>query len=130
MWKTSLLAFAFFGPCFSQATPPKARVEGRVINQTGTPLGNATVALLGNNRTPAAPLPPAYTATSTAAGGFVFEDVEPNSYRLFVQCTGYLEFVFIQPDGKVAIPIAAGERRSIEVKMTAQSFISGTISDE
>ena len=100
-----------------------------MINQAGQPLNNATVALVGNNRTPAAAIPPAYRATSNAAGEFVFEDVEPNVYRLFAQHTGYLEFVFTQPDGRVVIPIALGERKSIEVKMTAQSFISGKITD-
>ena len=129
MWRIALLTLAFVGCCFAQAAPPKARAEGRVVNQAGQPLSNATVALVGNNRTPAAPLPPSYTTTSNAAGGFVFEDVEPNTYRLFAQHTGYLEFVFTQPDGKVVIPIALGDRKSIEVKMTAQSFISGKITD-
>jgi protocatechuate 3,4-dioxygenase beta subunit len=104
-------------------------VEGRVINQAGKPLNNTTVALVGNNRTPAAALPPAYSTTSNATGDFVFEDVEPNTYRLFAQHTGYLEFYFTQPDGTVSIPVAQGDRKSIEVKMTAQSFISGKITD-
>jgi Carboxypeptidase regulatory-like domain len=129
MWHIALLALACFGSCFAQAAPPQARVEGRVVNQAGQPLSNATVALLGNNRTPAAPLPPSYTTTSNAAGGFVFEDVEPDTYRLFARHTGYLEFVFTQPDGKVVIPIARGDRRILEVKMTRQSFVSGRVTD-
>jgi protocatechuate 3,4-dioxygenase beta subunit len=100
-----------------------------VINQEGNPLSNATVALMGNNRTPAAPLPPSYSTTSDASGAFSFPDVEPNTYRLFAQRTGYLEFVFANPDGTVVIPIAQGDQKSIQVKMTAQSFISGKISD-
>ncbi len=100
-----------------------------MVNQAGDPLSNATIALVGNNRTPAAPLPPSYTTTSNAAGGFVFEDVEPNTYRLFARHTGYLEFVFTQPDGKVVIPIARGDRKNLEVKMIRQSFISGRVTD-
>jgi hypothetical protein len=130
MWRAALLTLTFFGACFAQVTPPKARVEGRVINQAGQPLGSATVALVGNNRTPEAPLPPAYTTTSSAAGDFAFEGVEPNTYRLFAQRAGYLEFVFTQPDGRVVIPIAEGERKSVEVKMTAPSFLSGKVTDE
>ena len=115
--------------CFAQTAPPKTRVEGRVINQAGKPLNNATVVLLGNNRTTAAPLPPSYTATSDAGGIFSFPDVEPNVYRLFAQRTGYLEFFFANSDGTVVIPLALGEWKSIEVKMTPQSFISGKITD-
>jgi hypothetical protein len=129
MWIAALLTFTFLGACFAQGATPKARVEGRVINQAGQPLGNATVALVGNNRTREVPLPPAYTTTSSAAGDFSFEDVEPNTYRLFAQRAGYLEFVYTQPDG-VVIPIARGERKSIEVKMTAPSFLSGKVTDE
>jgi len=100
-----------------------------VINQADKPLSNATLALLGNNRTPAAPLPPAYNTTSDANGAFSFPDVEPNTYRLFAQRSGYLEFIFANPDGTVVIPMAAGQQKSIELKMTAQSFISGRITD-
>ncbi|MGZ4789793.1 MAG: carboxypeptidase regulatory-like domain-containing protein [Terriglobales bacterium] len=100
-----------------------------MINQAGKPLSSATVAMLGNNRTPTAPLPPAYSTTSDANGAFSFPDVEPNTYRLFAQRTGYLEFVFANPDGTVVIPMAQGDRKSIEVKMTPQSFISGRITD-
>jgi protocatechuate 3,4-dioxygenase beta subunit len=130
MWRAAFLTFTLFGNCFGQAAPPKGRVEGRVINQAGQPLANATVALVGNNRTAEAPLPPAYTSTSDATGDFSFEDIEPNTYRLFAQRSGYLEFVYTLPDGRVVIPVAEGERRNIEVKMTAPSFLSGRVTDE
>jgi len=100
-----------------------------VVNPAGKPLNNATIALVGNNRTPAASLPPSYNTTSDASGAFSFPDVEPNTYRLFAQRTGYLEFIFANPDGTVVIPMAAGQQKSIEVKMTPQSFISGRITD-
>jgi Carboxypeptidase regulatory-like domain len=130
MLRIALLTLAFFGSCFAQVAAPKARVDGRVTNQSGQPLSNATIALVGNDRTQAAALPPAYNTTSDAAGGFSIDEVEPNTYRLFVQRTGYLQFVFAQPDGKVVMPIALGEHKSIEIKMTAQSFISGRITTE
>lgn len=130
MCKSLLLTLAFAGPCFGQVAPPKARVDGRVINQAGQPLSNATVALEGNDRTHGALRPPVYTTTSRADGGFVFEGIEPNSYRLLVQRPGYLAFVYSRPEGNVNMPIAEGERKTIEVKMTAPSFLSGTITDE
>ncbi len=127
MGRIALLVIAC--SCLAQVAPPKTRVEGRVVNQAGKPLNNATLTLVGNNRTPAIPLAPTYTATSDASGTFSFPDVEPNTYRLFAQRTGYLEFYFANPDGTVMIPVAQGDRKSIEVKMTAQSFISGKITD-
>jgi protocatechuate 3,4-dioxygenase beta subunit len=130
MWKTALPTLACFGLCFGQVAPPKARVDGRVINQAGQPLSNATVSLEGNNRTPAAPRPPIYTTTSRSDGGFVFEGVEPNTYLLFVHRAGYVPFVYSRPEGNVNIPIAEGERKTIEAKMTASSFLSGTVTDE
>jgi hypothetical protein len=129
MWRATLLTIIFFGACFAQVHP-KARVDGRVINQAGQPLGNVTVALVGNNWTAEAPLPPAYTATSNAAGDFVFEDVELNTYRLFAQRAGYLEFVYSEPGGRVSFPITEGERKSLEVKMTPPSYLSGKVTDE
>jgi protocatechuate 3,4-dioxygenase beta subunit len=130
MCKSLLLTLAFAGLCIGQVAPPKARVDGRVINQAGLPLSNATVALEGNDRTHGALRPPVYTTTSRTDGGFVFEGIEPNSYRLFVQRTGYLTFVYSRPEGNVNMPIAEGERKTIEVKMTAPSFLSGTVIDE
>ena len=101
------LACAVSGP--AQPAPTQARVAGHVLNQAGEPLRNATVALVGNNPTPAAPFPSSYTATSSAAGEFAFEKVEPNRYRLFVQRAGYLEFIYSEPDGSVSMPIAQGQ---------------------
>jgi len=112
-----------------QDSPPQAVVEGRVANSAGAPLANATVALLGNNRTPAG-APPSYRATTDASGAFTIEAVEPNTYRLFVQRTGYLEFVYQEPDGKVAVSIAGDEHKKVAIKMTAPSFVSGRVTTE
>ena len=130
MCKILLLTLAFAGLCIGQVAPPKVRIDGRVMNQAGQPLSNATVALEGNDRTHGSLRPPVYTTTSRADGGFVFEGIEPNSYRLFVQRTGYLTFVYSRPEGNVNMPIAEGERKTIEVKMTAPSFLSGAVTDE
>ncbi len=127
MWRMALLTLAC--SCLAQVAPPEGRVEGRVVNQAGSPLGNATLALMGNNRTPAGSPPPMYSTTSNANGDFAFPAVEPNNYRLFVQCTGYLDYYFIWPDGKVVIPVAAGEQKTVEVKLTPQSVISGRVTD-
>jgi len=102
----------------------KARVDGRITNTAVKPLPRATIALVGNNRTPAQPLPPAYRTTSNPDGTYAFEAVEPNTYRIFVQRTGYLDFVFTQPDGKVICPLTEGEHKQIDIKMTAESFLT------
>jgi hypothetical protein len=128
--RTVILAVALHTPGWGQPAEPKARVEGRVTNTAGKPLSQATIALVGNNRTAAAPLPPAYRVTSDSDGVFTFNDVEPNAYRLFVQRPGYLDFVYIQPDGKVSFSIADGERKKIDLKMTAPSFLSGKVTNE
>jgi len=105
-------------------------VTGRVANQAGDPLGKANVTLTGNNRTSQTALPPTYTTTSDSSGTFAFEGIEANTYRLLVQRPGYLDFAYVQPDGRVIIPIADGERKNFDVKMVAPSFISGKITDE
>ena len=128
--RAALLALVVCRPGATQDAAPKAGVEGRVTNTAGKPLNHATVALVGNNRTSAAPLPPAYRTTSNPDGAFAFEDVEPNTYRIFVQRPGYLDFVYLEPDGKVAVPISEGERKKIQVRMTAPSFVSGRVTDE
>jgi len=124
------IALALCEPGIAQNPPPKTGVEGRVTNTAGKPLSQATIALVGNNRTAAVPMPPAYRTTSNADGTFIFEDVEPNTYRIFVQRTGYLDFFYIQPDGRVALPIAAGDRVKVQVKMTAPSFLAGRVTNE
>jgi hypothetical protein len=124
----SLFILCAFG--LGQAPPPKGRIDGRVLNSAGNPLSKSTLALLADNSAPGHPIPPFFTTTTAQDGSYVFEDVEPNTYRLFVQRTGYLEFVFAEPDGRVGIKMSAGQQRTIEIKMTAQSFLSGKITDE
>jgi protocatechuate 3,4-dioxygenase beta subunit len=114
----------------AQPQTPKAGAEGRVTNTAGAPLARATVALVGNIRNTQGQLPPAYRTTTASDGTFVFGDIEPNTYRLFVQRAGYLDFIYTQADGRVAIPIAAGDRPKLSVKMTAPSFLSGRITTE
>jgi Carboxypeptidase regulatory-like domain len=116
--------------CLCALAQEKARVDGRVTNTTGKPLPRATIALVGNNRTSSQPLPPAYRTTSNPDGTYAFDDVEPNTYRIFVQRTGYLDFVFTQPDGKVICPLAEGEHKQIDIKMTAESFLTGRVTTD
>src|SRR5262245_55158715 len=125
--RAAILILVLSAPATAQLQTPKAGAEGRVTNTAGAPIARATVALVGNIRNTQAQLPPAYRTTTAADGTFAFEDIESNTYRLFVQRAGYLDFVYIQPDGRVAIPIAAGERPKLSVKMTAPSFVSGRI---
>jgi protocatechuate 3,4-dioxygenase beta subunit len=130
MLKSLFSALVLYALGLGQAQSPKARIEGRVINMAGKPLSKATLALVANNNSPAHPIPPVFTTTSSADGSYVFEAIEPNTYRLFVQRAGYMDFVFTQPDSRVVIELAAGQQQTMEIKMTAQSFISGKIADE
>ena len=128
--RTALWTLLVCTYAIAQESHPKARVDGRVTNTAGKPLARATIALVGNNRTAALPLPPAYRTTSNPDGAYALDDVEPNTYRIFVQRTGYLDFVFTQVDGKVACPIAEGEHKKLDIKMTAESFVSGRVTNE
>ncbi len=118
--RTVLLGLACYGCVAAQDAHSKTSLEGRVTNLAGKPLGLATIALVGNNRTATQPLPPAYRTTSNSDGVYAFEGVEPNTYRIFVQRTGYLDFVYRQADGKVICPIAEGEKKRIDIAMTAE----------
>lgn len=124
MWKLTL--FVLPPLCLAQT----AKVDGRVINLAGAPLNKATVALVGNTRTPAAPLPPAYAAVTDSEGRFQFDTVEPGAYRIFADRAGYLPYVFTEPNGRVVADLESGARRSLEVKLTPQSFLSGRVLDE
>jgi len=130
MRKEALLIVLAAACAWAQPDAAPARVSGYVRNRAGEPLANATVALVGDNPAPGVPLPPAYDATAGPDGAFDFENVELNSYRLFVQRRGYLEFVYEEPDRRVSFPIARGERKTVEIRMTAPSFLSGRVTDE
>lgn len=124
MWKLTLFVLPTL--CLAQS----AQVDGRVVNLAGLPLNKATVALVGNTRTPAAPLPPAYTAVTDSEGRFQFDKIEPGAYRIFADRAGYLPYVFTEPNGRVVADLESGTRRSLEIKMTPQSFLSGRVLDE
>ena len=130
LWKPVLLTLVLSRVCLTQAPPPKTRVEGKVTNQAGQPLANATVVLAGINGFQPSVLPPAYTATSNSSGDFTFDDVEQNTYRFSVQRPGYLDFVYAEPNGRGDFPIAQSDQKTIDVKMTAPSFLSGKITTE
>src|SRR5438067_9249647 len=101
--------------CFAQAQE-KSAIAGRVINAaTGAPLNKASVWLetfsptRGVSGSPSVALP----ATSTdAEGRFTLDGLEPGSYLLLAQRTGYLDQGYGAPAPQLVGPplkLSAGE---------------------
>ena len=121
----ALFAAGFAGLCAAQQS--KGSIAGTVTSTAGEPLKNASVRLQGQGSAQMVG-PPVYTATSDAQGSFSFDNVDPGRYTLVVQRTGYLP-AFAPASGRVDLT-GGGAVTGITVKMTPQSVISGTITDE
>jgi protocatechuate 3,4-dioxygenase beta subunit len=124
----------------SGASPEKAlcAVEGRVFSAvTGAPLKKAAVWLEAFSPTRGVNGPPTVSgpaATTDANGHFLLEGVEPGSYLLSAQRTGYLDQGYGARDPQVVGPplkLSAGDRLTdITFKLTPQSLLYGKIADE
>jgi len=89
-------------------------LEGRVVSQTGEPLGKVTVRLqttapgIGGQVTQ-------YLEVSDNAGKFVFEEVPPGRYALFPERTGFSRPRTGEP---TTITLQAGEvKKDVEIKL-------------
>jgi len=106
-------------------------VQGQVLSITGTPLRKADVTLRGASTGP----PPVVFAVTDASGVFVFENVEPGSYVISAQRTG-----FVRTEGMrrlagtppiQGITVAAGQNvTGISIKLIPHSVITGKVTDE
>jgi hypothetical protein len=121
-----------------QATPPdqKAVLQGRVVNsQTGEPLRKATLHLTRRAPGPVPNgIPQSYTGTSQPDGTFRFEAVEPGSYNLSGERSGFLNTQygqrFADAPGAVLNLRAGQQMTDVTLKLNPQAVISGKVVDE
>jgi protocatechuate 3,4-dioxygenase beta subunit len=137
----ALLVCAHVAAQPSGASPEKAlcTVEGRVFSAaTGAPLKKAEVWLENFSPTRGVNGPPTVSGpaavTTDANGHFLLEGVEPGSYLLSAQRTGYLDQGYGARDPQVVGPplkLSAGDRLTdITFKLTPQSLLYGKVADE
>lgn len=139
MAKRAIFSLVLLAICRAQAPPATATnkstasVEGRVTSVSGEPLKNATLRLQMQVRLAAPPPagqrpppPPFSTTTSDASGNFKFESLDPGSYSLTIQRTGYLNQSY-----NSQINLASGQPvASISVKLTPEGRIEGKVTNE
>ena len=104
--------------------PDTASVHGTVTNAAGGEgLRKAYLRLMptsGNRSTAAA-------AVTNDQGTFTIENLAAGNYRLFAECTGFLDSEY---DG-VEIRLAAGDNLTgIDIKMVPQAVLSGRVLDQ
>jgi protocatechuate 3,4-dioxygenase beta subunit len=136
MSRLPLLALAVLAVCDAQTptaqNPVKtASVEGRVTNLAGESLRKATlrlatVVIVSAETGQSIKQPLLYTAETDAQGGFLFPEIEPGTYTLSVERAGYVRSGYQQ-----AVTLASGDvKTGLLVKLTAETVISGKITDE
>jgi protocatechuate 3,4-dioxygenase beta subunit len=128
------------------ATPPPpppptptadlASMEGQVSNALGgTPLRKATVFL---NRQNGGPIPSGartnYSATTDATGRYIITGIEPGTYRISAEHTGYLNMQYNarRPGGPgTALDLARAQKMTgVDFRLTPHGVIAGKITDE
>jgi hypothetical protein len=141
MRKVFLLALIFASICPAQTlltAQQHGSLSGTVTGIAGEPLKSATLTLRGQPVTQSAgaglaSLPPAYAASSDAAGNFVFDDLPPGRYNLSSERAGYLRANYTaNSNGPISVlDLTSGQTLTgIAIKMTPQAVISGKITDE
>lgn len=117
-----------------QATSPApkelCKIEGRVINlATGEPLRRVTLTLHSAARRGASA-----AAVTNAEGHFLLEDVEPGTYRLLSERTGFLGQEYGARSWSspgTPLSLSAGQHiEGLEFKLTPQGVITGKVLDE
>ena len=107
-----------------------ATIDGRVTDAiSGTPVRRASVTLR-----PIRGTAKSYIAASSVDGAFVFNSVDPGSYRIFLEKPGYLSQEYGSKTfqfGGEAISVAAGDKKTgIEFKAMPQSVLTGKVIDD
>lgn len=117
-------------PAASQSTAKRGRISGRVQNAlTGEALRKATVSLI-----PSADGRQGVSTTTGASGEFTFENVEPGSYSMVAEKTGFLRASL---GGRGASSFASkvtvsegGETSGVTLRLMPHGILSGRVLDE
>lgn len=114
-------------PVPPEARPDRCRLAGQVVSAaTNQPLRKVSLLLRAEGGRSS------YGSTTDAAGRFAFEDVEPGTYRLIAERTGYLRQQY-GARSRAGAPLALAPGQEINdlvFKLTPQSVITGKILDE
>jgi 5-hydroxyisourate hydrolase-like protein (transthyretin family) len=109
------------------ATVVPGSVAGHVISTTGEVLRKVSLTLRPNGRGGGS-----YGTTSANDGSFRFPSVDPGTYALTGERTGYVRETLSTPGGQT-LPIEVVSEKNtsgVELKMTPQSVIAGHVFDE
>ncbi len=135
-----LIAFACLLPIALSAQPQLTAddlcsIEGRVVNAlTGEPLKKAALSL--RNLDPVSPgtLRPLYSTVSGPDGRFGMKDIEPGSYLLSAERTGFLRASYGARglnQRSVTLHLNRGQTlRSLDFRLTPHGVVSGRVVDE
>lgn len=113
-----------------------ASLEGTVFNAlSGTPLRKATITINRQNGGPLAPGTRSnYSATSDAAGHYSIKGIEPGTYRINADHTGFLNMSYnARRPGGPGTPLDLGRAESktgVDFRLTAHGVVAGKITDE
>lgn len=118
-------------------TADLATIQGQVVNAlSGTPLTKAHIIINRVNR--GGPMPMgsrnSYSATTDASGNFTVTGIEPGTYRLNADRTGFLSGQYnARRPGASGTPLDLGRAQrmsNVVLKLTPHGVISGKITDE
>lgn len=127
-YRAILMALALAVPLAAQSTPEDAAtaiIEGSVINiQNSRTIPRATVTLLGVKGVGSK------SQRCDTSGHFIFQNVEPGSYRLTAQRLGFFSDA-TKREYQPTVDVAAGEHvKNMPVRLMPAAVLSGEVLDE
>jgi protocatechuate 3,4-dioxygenase beta subunit len=116
-------------------TADLATVEGTVSNALGgTPLRKASIHLNRMNNGPNSPARGNYSGSTDASGHYSITGVEPGTYRISVDHTGYLSMQYnARRPGGPGTPLDVGRAQKmtgVDFRLTPHGVVSGKVTDE